>query len=110
MNNPITVMVTCLSFLSACSLGSSEVTPETKNAIAACSSVVEVSDSAEVKLETDLDEALKGENSIGIEAGIESAVRGVFSEDTLKTESGVKAFNGYLECIKLKLQPGSASQ
>lgn len=96
----------CVALIGGCETpkGSSEITTSTKNAIALCSSVVQVSDSATLKLEAGLAEALEGESSISVAAKIESAVRGVFTEETLKTETGAQAFDSYLSCIKLQLQ------
>jgi hypothetical protein len=82
----------------------SPVSDDVKNAIALCSSGVEISQSARANLSAEISKILSGPQSASVEVEVKNAIRGIaFTGETLSTPEGVQAFEAYTACVQQSL-------
>lgn len=100
-------MLPILSVLALASCGEpaeDQLTSDVKNAVALCSSGIEISKTAEAKLVANIKGILQGEQSLDASAEISSAIRGiVFTPEALENENVLKAFQTYDACVRSDL-------
>ena len=86
-------------FMTGC-VGQPVVLDNVKNAIALCSSGVEISQSARASLSTQISKILSEPKSVSAEVEVKEAIRGIaFTGEALSSPEGVQAFEAYTACV-----------
>lgn len=97
--------VCCVAIAGQSGCNTQGTSTKVSDVVALCSSGIDITSSAKIKLEAELTKILNGPQSASAEAEIKQAIRGiVFNEAILTTQNGVRAFEVYNDCVQKNIK------